>query len=259
MSWLFNYIAITNNISDAIILNNCGIQQVMIDTENIGKKDRQAGKNTVINFHEIDDIRRLKILNLKMKIICRINGYHSNIESEIESAISAGADCLMLPMIQNLSNLSEMVFFIKERVEIIPLIETPYSMFKLNEIIKLTKPKQIHFGLNDLHFSLGMKNLFEILVSPLFASAVAFAKEKVPLVGIGGIGDPNLKQKVSPNLLINIYKTLGSQSVILSRNFFQEGYNTSRILDSLYSLEKLIIIPQDGNVFNELIKQLDDF
>jgi hypothetical protein len=257
MVWNFNYIAITNVIENALILDSCGIQQIMIDTENLGKAERQSDKNAVINYHKIDDLRKIKNCDLRAKIICRINGYHSKINIEIENAIEAGADILMLPMIQNLKHFNCIVDQVHGRVEILPLIETPYSIFKLKEIIQITKPKQIHFGLNDLHLSLGMNNLFEVLLSPLFASAVSYSSDKVELVGIGGIGDPLIKQNVSPELLLKEYKRLGSQSVILSRNFFENGYLHSRIISSLNLFERLIANEQKEFENHDLIRQIE--
>jgi hypothetical protein len=259
MQWSFNYIAITNKVEHALLLDSCGIQQIMVDTERIGKAERQLGSNAVINFHQIEDVAKLKSIELKAKIICRINGYHAKIFKEIEQSIDAGADILMLPMIQNLNDFSKLVNQISNRVEILPLIETPYSIFNLNKIIEIATPSQLHFGLNDLHLSLGMKNLFEVLLSPLFASAVSYANDRVNLVGIGGVGYPISTQKVAPQLLINEHLLLGSRSVILSRSFFSDGYNRDRILFALNLFEHSIAQRPDKIKHNELINQVERF
>lgn len=259
MNWKFNYIAITNDINHALILQDCGIQQIMVDTENLGKMERQSGKGAVINFHKFEDVKILKEKLIATEVICRINGYHEDINLEIESAIKCGADILMLPMILDMNDLKKMVKFIDGRVPILPLIETSYSIFKLNEIIDLTKPNQIHFGLNDLHICLGMKNLFEVFISPLFESAVSYASKRVKLVGVGGVGDPMLKQKVSPELLINEHKILGSSSVILSRSFFDKGYKIDKILESLHYLEKIIAQKPEESKHFKLINEIEKF
>ena len=259
MAWSFNYIAITNNIEHALVLNDCGVQQIMVDTENIGKAERQFGKNAVINFHKLEDVHKLKSLGLNSKIISRLNGFNSNIGEEIEKAIDYGSDLIMLPMIQNINCFNEMLTQINNRVPVVPLIETPYSIFKLKEIIEISVPEQLHFGLNDLHLSLGMNNLFEVMLSPLFSSAVSFAKERVKLVGIGGIGDPTSAQKVSPNLLLNEFLLMGSKSVILSRSFFKDGYDAERILYSLNLFEN--IVSQSPNILNHnlLLNEVENF
>jgi hypothetical protein len=259
MNWSYNYIAITNDIEHALLLNNCGIQQIMIDTESIGKAERQFGKNAVINFHKLEDVYKLKKLNLSSKIICRINGYNKNSFNEIEKAIEYGADILMLPMIQNIDQYFEMVNKINKRVPILPLIETSYSMFKLKEIIKISNPEQIHFGLNDLQISIGMKNLFEVLLSPLFSSAVSYAKHSISKVGIGGIGDPTKSHKISPNLLLNEYKLLGSNSVILSRSFFEKGYDQKHIISALTIFESNLFKEPNLKLHNQLLKDVEKF
>lgn len=259
MALKFNYIAITNVVEDALVLDRCGVQQIMVDTENLGKEDRQAGLNTVINAHKVDDVFKIKNSGVKAKVICRINGYNRNIYYEIDQAVNAGADILMLPMIQNIDNFKAIIGHINYRVSVLPLIETPYSIFKLKEIIEIAKPGQIHFGLNDLFISMGMKNLFEVLVSPIFASALNFVKDKVELIGIGGIGDPLIQQRITPELLINEYKLLGSRSVILSRSFFSKGYDEKRIHKSLGALEQLVLHKTDNFRHKKLILEIEKF
>jgi len=259
MALAFNYIAITNNVEHALVLDNCGIQQIMVDTEILGKAIRQSALNAVINTHQINDVTKLKNSGIKAKIICRINGFHESINQEIDQAIDAGADILMFPMIQNIDNFKFMVEQVNNRVAILPLIETPYSIFKLNDIINIARPSQVHFGLNDLHLSLGMKNLFEVLLSHAFASAVEFATKKVELIGIGGVGDPSVSQKINPSLLMNEYKLLGSNSVILSRSFFTEGYDPNRIVGSLSLLESMISSAPDESKHAELKYTIEKF
>ena len=45
MKWSFNYIAITNDPKQAQNLSECGIQQIMVDTEIMGKVERQGHKH----------------------------------------------------------------------------------------------------------------------------------------------------------------------------------------------------------------------
>lgn len=259
MDLKFNYIAITNEIQEALILDYCGIQQIMVDCENIGKIERQKNKNTVINFHKIEDVEKLKKAGVKAKIICRINGFHSKISDEIERAIFSGSDLLMIPMIQSISEFEFLLEKVNGRVAILPLIETPYSIFKISKLIELAKPRQLHFGLNDLSLSLGLKNIFEILVSQPFATAVSVARENVDLVGIGGIGDPLSRQLLSPRLLVNEYKILGGNSVILSRSFFSGRYNSEQIIQSLSLLEKYVLEERSLSRHKDLIFRIEQF
>lgn len=237
MKWSLNYIAITNSPEEAIILDQCGIQQIMIDTEILGKVDRQKGKQTIISDHKIEDVIKLKELQLNLEIICRINSFNENIFNEIDQAILAGADFIMIPMIKNIEEYKLIVDHIDKRMKIIPLIETTYSLFNLKSIIEYSNIKQIHFGLNDLFIDIGYKNLFEILFSEFFSYFINFAVNNVEVVGIGGIGNPKVPLKVDSLLLLSEFLNLKSSSIILSRSFFKNGYDKQSIIEGLRMFE----------------------
>ena len=258
MSWSFNYIAITNNIEQANLLSDCGIQQIMIDTEILGKVERQGHKDTVISNHSISDVLKLKRLNLAVKIICRINPFNSKTNEEIDLAIEYGADIIMIPMINSLEDYRSIVNTISSRAEVLPLIETPYSFFKVHDIINYSEIKQIHFGLNDLCISLGMRNLFEVLLSETFQNTVSNLNDKSIRIGIGGIGDPQVTQKVDPILLLNTYLKCRASSVILSRNFFESNYNKEYISHSLNRFEEIIVRGYDQSLEEKLSSQVNE-
>ena len=85
------------------------------------------------------------------------------------------------------------------------------------------------------------------------------ANNKVELIGIGGIGDPYITQKINPSLLINEYKLLGSHSVILSRSFFTEGYDPDRIMGALNLLESMICDVPNESKRAELKNKIEKF
>ena len=68
-----NLLYITNNTSVAIAADAAGVDEIFIDLEIYGKQDRQAGRNTVISKHEIDDIRRIKSVLSSASTIVRCN------------------------------------------------------------------------------------------------------------------------------------------------------------------------------------------
>ncbi len=259
MDWTFNYIAITNDIREAKIIETCGIQQIMVDLEFIGKAERQFNTNAVLNKHKPSDVSNLKNSGINSKILCRINGNHKDIFKEIDEVIESDADAIMIPMINNIEIYKKTIEFINGRVEVIPLIETPYSIFKIDEIIRLTNPKQIHFGLNDLSLALGTKNIFELFLSPIFSNVLDFAKNKVDLMGIGGIGNPMEYQKIDPELILQLHKINGSKSVILSRSFFKMGYDINKIQTSLNLFNKIIELPNNNFDHNKFRQQVEKF
>lgn len=254
MNWSFNYIAITNDPKQAINLSECGIQQIMVDTEIMGKVERQGHKDTIISDHSLNDIIALKNLSLEAEIICRINPFHNGTFDEIDTAIQNGADVIMIPMITSMEDYQSMVDRIHNKAKVLPLIETPYSFFKLSEILDYSKLTQIHFGLNDLCISLGMKNLFELLLSQTFQDTVSNLKTSGLTKGIGGIGDPQISQKVSPLALLNRYMKCGSNSVILSRSFFIKSSEKEYIIRSLEIFENSIKAGHNSSTDSELIE-----
>jgi hypothetical protein len=255
----FNYISITNNVEHAKVVCESGINQIMIDIETIGKPERQLGKNAVINFHSLSDIFKIKSLGLPSDIICRVNPFNEESTSEINSAIIYGADHIMIPMIDSLSDFERMLEIISGRCKVIPLIETPHSFLNVHKIIDFVPLEQIHFGLNDLCIGFKQKNIFEILFSKTFHSVINEVKGKVKILGIGGVGSPLFSQLVDPKLVLKYIHLLGGNSVILSRSFFKNGYNKSEIKKSISLLENELSIPLLENELSILNTQINKF
>jgi hypothetical protein len=216
----------------------------MVDLETIGKNERQLGRNAVINHHDVSDVLKIKNLNLNSKLICRVNPFYEGSFNEISLAINNGADYIMIPMIENISAYKKILDMISGRCKVIPLIETPYSLMKVAEIIDYFPIDQIHFGLNDLRIGFKMHNLFEILFSNFFQNVIDEVKNKVQTIGIGGIGSPLYQQQVYPELVIKQIKCIGGNSIIMSRSFFQEGYIKKDILEALIILDQAL----DANI-----------
>ena len=212
--------------------------------------------NTIISDHSLNDIIALQNLNLEAEIICRINPFHNGTIDEIDTAIRNGADIIMIPMITSLENYQSMVDRIQDKAKVLPLIETPYSVFKLSEILDYSDLTQIHFGINDLCISLGMKNLFEVLLSQTFQDTVRNIKISGLVKGIGGIGDPQISQKVSPLALLNRYMKCGSNSVILSRSFFSKSFEKEYIVRSLEIFENAIKKGHNSYIDSEIVEQV---
>ena len=94
---------ITNRPEIAQIVENAGVERVFIDMEYIGKSDRQGGMDTVQCHHTIEDIFAVKSVLKQSEVMVRCNPIHPatskycSSKEEIDAAIEAGADILMLP------------------------------------------------------------------------------------------------------------------------------------------------------------------
>tara|TARA_Y200000002_G_scaffold379812_1_gene389902 strand:+ start:1709 stop:2479 length:771 start_codon:yes stop_codon:yes gene_type:complete len=234
-----NYIAITNNISDAHVVSASSVDQIMVDIETLGKKERQKEKNAIISNHILADVAKLNQENLHSDIICRINPYHHNTTYEIDSLIEYKPKAIMIPMINDVQNLDKIIRLVKGNFSIIPLIETPYSLLNVERILEREYIKQMHFGLNDLGIALGYSNLFKILNDHSFGKLFQIASSSyLEICGFGGIGNPLYKNSVDPLYILDEHKRLGSNSVILSRAFFNKNYNAQNISKALQIFEE---------------------
>ena len=114
---------ITNNPQIATIAESCGVDRIFIDMEYIGKEERQAGLNTVKSHHTIADIVNIRSVISSSELLVRINPIHEKTNNygsskdEIDNAIDAGADILMLPMIRNVGQVDEFVRLVGGRTK----------------------------------------------------------------------------------------------------------------------------------------------
>ena len=87
----------TNDPKIAKIAEDSGVDWITIDLEIRGKKERQGHLDTLISYHNIEDIKKIKESISKAKIIVRINPMYHGSKEEINRAIEDGADIIMLP------------------------------------------------------------------------------------------------------------------------------------------------------------------
>lgn len=196
-----------------------GITRVMVDLENIGKKERQASRNTFISAHRKEDIASVRKTVSKCGLIVRINPWHENSSTEVEEAIKGGADVVMLPMITALSQIDAAAQALRGRAKLLPLVETGYSMAYIEAIANHPDVEELYIGLNDLHLSLGLSYLFE----PLALGIIDWMAERIlkagKAFGFGGIGAMNGSGELPAEMILAEHARLGSICVILSSRF----------------------------------------
>ena len=115
-----NLMYITNDPAVAQIAEQAGVDWIFVDMEFIGKDDRQGGLDTVQNHHTIEDIRNIKNVVKKAKILVRVNPIHKvhngyfDSKDEIDAAVEAGADILMLPFFHTVQEVTDFVGYVKD-------------------------------------------------------------------------------------------------------------------------------------------------
>lgn len=215
---------ITNRPEIAKIAESAGVDWIFIDMEFVGKDVRQGGLDTVQNHHTAADIRNIKAAVSTAKVLVRINPIHDELpyyqssKDEIDEAISAGADILMLPFFHTLEEVKEFIRLVDGRVKTCLLLETPEAAALIDEILEVPGIDMIHIGLNDMHLALGMNFMFELLANGKVEEWMQKIKAKGIMCGFGGIAGLNTGLLPGAKVLKE-HCRLGSEMVIVSRAF----------------------------------------
>lgn len=223
---------ITNDPKIAVIAENAGVDRIFVDMEFIGKNERQGGLDTVQNHHTIQDIESIRKVIQKAELVVRINPIHGicsgymDSKEEIDAAIAAGADILMLPYFTTPEEVKKFIEYVDARVKVMPLLESAKAVKRLDEILRIDGIDQIHVGLNDLSLDLGKKFMFEILADGIVDEICEKIKRHHIPFGFGGFGRVGCGMLPAEKIIKEHYR-LGSECAILSRSFC----NTSMITD----------------------------
>ena len=221
---MLNLMYITKNPEVARIAEDAGVDWIFVDLEFIGKDTRQGGLDTVQNHHTVVDIRNIKMAVKKAKVLVRVNPIHGNLsyypssKEEIDAAIEAGADILMLPFFKTVEEVKQFIGYVNGRAKTILLVETVEAANLMDEILDVPGIDMIHLGLNDMHLQLGMKFMFELLADGTVEKLGNKIKAKGVPFGFGGIATLDGGDLPGSMVLKEHYR-LGSSMVIVSRSF----------------------------------------
>ncbi len=215
---MLELIQITNDPDFARRCDDLGGFRLFVDLERLGKAQRQAGRNTFISAHELDDVARIKRVLRRSKLMVRVNPLHDGTAREVAAVLERGADLLMLPMFMRGEEVRRFAALVAGRAPIVPLLETAGALECLDDWIATPGLAEIYVGLNDLHLSLGQRFMFEPLALGLVDRVAATARRQGLAFGFGGIARMNEGQ-VSGHDVLAEHLRLGSGSVILSRTF----------------------------------------
>ncbi|MFJ7934419.1 aldolase/citrate lyase family protein [Sporosarcina sp. NPDC096371] len=222
----------------AVEAEKAGVDRIFFDLEIINKRERQRGRNTVISENSIEDVSKIKKVLNKSELLVRVNPMHTNSFYEINKVISDGADIIMLPMVLDVEDVIEFVRFVDGRAKTILLLETSQSLARLEDILEVKGIDEIFIGLNDLHISLGLDFMFEVLSGGTVDYMTGLSKVKKIPFGFGGIariGEGDLPSE----LIIGEHYRLSSSSVILSRTFKNKIDNKVTLKEEIDRIRKV--------------------
>lgn len=243
------------------------IDRIFVDLEYINKSERQKGRDTVLSHNSINDVKRVRPLIDDGKLLVRINPIHANSKYEIDKVIEYGADIIMLPMFKYPEEVNTFIRLIDGRAKTCLLLETAQAMVRIDDILDQAGIDEMYIGLNDLHISLGLDFMFEVLSSGLVEYMADKIKNKGVPFGFGGMGKIGEGMLPAENILCEHYR-LGSSSVILSRTFRNENVNQDikvdldkevkkiRAKEELYSKYSLKEFEQNSCFIRSKIKEI---
>lgn len=128
-----------------------GVHSLIVDWEQLGKQQRQAGSDFSINDDSAADVARLAE-QTALPVTVRVNPVNPNTEEEVEKALQAGAQVLMLPQAQSPSEVAEFIDVVGDRAQTLIQIETQRLVDRCEELRSLDW-NFAHIGLNDLKIS----------------------------------------------------------------------------------------------------------
>lgn len=228
------FIYITNNPELAQYAQDSDVDRIMIDLEHMGKRERQGHKDTVISDHTLEDINRVRNVLHNSKLQVRVNPIHSGSEREINEVISRGADIIMLPMFKTCREVDRFISIINGRAATSLLLETSQALVRIDDILRIEGIDEVYIGLNDLHLSMGLDFMFELLSGGIVEYVTTKIQTKGIRFGFGGISRFD-RGVVDSRLVLSEHIRLGSQIVILSRDF----HGRAKSIDELKMLINL--------------------
>ena len=157
---------ITNNPEVARIAEKYSVDRVWVDLEQIGKKERQGGLDTVQSTHSMEDVWKIRnSITGKAKLQVRVNPIYQSSQEEIDQVIEYGADIIMLPFFSMVDEVKRFIEMVDGRARTCLLLETISAERNIDAILDIPGVDEIHIGLNDLHLQYHQKFMFELLAN----------------------------------------------------------------------------------------------
>lgn len=212
---------------------DCGVDSLFVDMETRGKAERQGHLDTHKSAHTYADVARIAAVLTQAQLLVRINPPWEGTSGEVEAAIDAGAQRLMLPMFRTQTEVADFKHAVARRVPVTLLVETATSLARLPVILPLLEEgDRVHFGLNDLCIDMGLGFLFEVLGGRLLDGPAAVCRNAGIPFGIGGVGRLGTGE-VPAEWILSEHARLGSEWVILSRAFHGGADTLNQLLAAL--------------------------
>ncbi|WP_051809757.1 aldolase [Actinoplanes subtropicus] len=195
-----------------------GVDGFVVDWERRGKRRRQAGQDTQINGDTLADLERVRSATAA-RVLCRVNGFGPWTRREIDAAVYAGADEVLLPMVTGTGEVDRALRFVGGRCGLGILIETRAGVAAAPGLGR--RPlSRVYLGLNDLRIDRGSDNLFEPLVDGTADEVRSWVTG--PLFGVAGLTLPDRGAPVPSRLIAAELVRLRADFTFLRRSFLAD-------------------------------------
>ena len=198
-----------------------GVDRIFLDLEIAGKAERQRGRNTIISGHTLADLERVRAAVPDAEVLARVNPPSAGTPGEVDAVVRAGADVVMLPYFQSSQQVAAFVAAVAGRARTCLLLETAAAAVRVDRIAAVGGVDEIHVGLNDLHASMGLAFMHELLAGGVLDELASRIRAVAPAIrfGFGGGALLDAPHPVPPRDVLREHVRLGSRMIILSRTF----------------------------------------
>jgi hypothetical protein len=191
-----------------------GAAGLIVDWERRGKARRQAGEGTQINSDTLDDLVAMRAATLG-RLLCRINGYGPWTAGEVDDAVAAGVDEILLPMVRSAEQVDRTLDAVAGRCGLGILIETQDAVERAAELARRPLTR-VYVGLNDLRIDRRSTELFRPLVDGTVEGVRAVVDRPF---GVAGLTLPGGGFPVPSDLLAAELVRTGADFTFLRRAF----------------------------------------
>jgi hypothetical protein len=196
-----------------------GVAGVVVDWEHVGKERRQAHADTQINRDGPEELRCVRAATDAV-VVCRINSVGAHTAAEIEAALGAGADELLVPMVRSEREVETVLDAVAGRCGVGILVETVDAVERAAALARLPLAR-VYVGLHDLAIERGTPNLFAAVADGT-VERVRAEFDDVPF-GFGGLTVPERGAPIPCRLLIGEMARLHCDFSFLRRSFHADS------------------------------------
>lgn len=237
----FSFLFMTSATDVAREAEAAGVDWIFLDLERMGKHERQGGRSTIISDHTFADVERMRAAVSTAQVLARINPLHAGTRQEVEDALSAGAQAIMLPMFTTPEAVEEFVGYVAGRAVTWPLIETVAAVIRAEPIVSVPGVDRVHVGLNDLHLTAGLNFMHESLAGGLIDHVAGCIRRAPtpPIFGFGGSARISENHPVPPSDVLREHARVGSHAIIVSRTFHKDASSVEELRSRMNLAEEL--------------------